>query len=174
MQAIPRPTKASIEDILYPVNGYRGALERKGITPKDHKLDNAKKIKEKHDEFITKQKKAEESKKESILNNLSYKSKDNWKMAKFKNVESAVRKTLNGVPTEPKQDENVSDNKPLSNEKKTRPKPKITSDTKPAKKEEMPMKKEKKPAVPRAKEQLKLVFLCILPKLRLKDKQKTI
>ncbi len=54
-----------MEGILYPVNGYRGALERKGIKPKDHKAENAKLLKEKRHEFVSKQEKVAESKKES-------------------------------------------------------------------------------------------------------------
>lgn len=56
-----------MEEILYPVNGYRGTLARKGITPKNHKSENVRLLKEKHQEFVEKKDKLAESKKESIL-----------------------------------------------------------------------------------------------------------
>ncbi len=55
-----------MEEILYPANGYRGALQRKGILPKDHQAQNLRQLKEKRQEFLGKQEKAEEGKKESM------------------------------------------------------------------------------------------------------------
>jgi len=56
-----------ITDLLYPVKGYRGQLEKKGIKPKDHQKDNLKIIKAKHEEFTERKTEQEEKKKESIF-----------------------------------------------------------------------------------------------------------
>ena len=58
--------KSQIADLLYPVNGYRGQLAKKGIVPKDHQKDNLKIIKEKQTAFIEKKSAVEEGKKESM------------------------------------------------------------------------------------------------------------
>ena len=57
--------KTNVEEILHPVNGYRGALERKGVIPKDHQKENMKLLKEKRQEYVDKQEKIQDSKKES-------------------------------------------------------------------------------------------------------------
>ena len=61
-----KPGKCNIEELLYPVNGYRGTLEKKGISLKNHQATNKKLLKAKHEEFLAKQEKIEEAKKESI------------------------------------------------------------------------------------------------------------
>ena len=56
-----------MKEILYPVNGYRGALTQKGIKPKDHQKDNLELIKRKHQEFIDKEALNKQTKKESKI-----------------------------------------------------------------------------------------------------------
>ena len=55
MQRKIRSKKDEIEELIYPINGYRGTLERKGIKPKDHHKDNIKMIKEIRKDFVEKQ-----------------------------------------------------------------------------------------------------------------------
>ena len=45
-----RYERAAIADVLNPVNGYRGQLELCGMTPKDHRKDNLKYIKQRQEE----------------------------------------------------------------------------------------------------------------------------
>ncbi len=61
----PTAKQTHIQDILCPVNGYRGELARKGIVPKDHRRDNLKEIQKCHAHFVEKQAAAIETKKES-------------------------------------------------------------------------------------------------------------
>ena len=65
MQTKGRSTKTTMEDILYPVNGFRGGQERKGIVPTDHRKKNTQLLKDKRHEFVSKQEKTAEAKKES-------------------------------------------------------------------------------------------------------------
>jgi len=76
-----RSQRTEAEDIIYPVKGFRGEMEKRGIKPKDHHKDNLNDLKKKKEEFIKKQKDLEESKKES-----------NWKLKKFQKVESLALK----------------------------------------------------------------------------------
>lgn len=46
-----RHSRTAIADILNPVNGYRGQMELSGMTPKDHRKENLKFIKQKQEEL---------------------------------------------------------------------------------------------------------------------------
>lgn len=63
---IPRSQKTAAEDIIYPANGVREEMRRKGVKPKDHHKDNLNDLKKKKEDFKKKQQELEESKKESI------------------------------------------------------------------------------------------------------------
>ena len=65
MQKVGRSQRTQAEDIIYPVNGFRGELSKKGVKPKDHHRDNLKELKKKKEDFEKKQKEVAESKKES-------------------------------------------------------------------------------------------------------------
>lgn len=86
---ISRSQKTAAEDIIYPANGVREEMRRKGIKPKDHHKDNLNEIKKKKEEFVKKQNEIEESKKESMMLLLILEI-GQWKMKKFAKVESVI------------------------------------------------------------------------------------
>lgn len=72
------PSRETIGQFLNPENGYRGALERKGIQPKNHMKDNMKEIR--LAEMRNRQKKDEESRPSRPL----------YKLPQFQNVETRL------------------------------------------------------------------------------------
>lgn len=69
-----------VSEILNPTNGYRGALIKKGIQPKDHMRENMRIIKEKQREN---REKAEHQETKNV-----------FKLSKFANVSSTLKKKL--------------------------------------------------------------------------------
>lgn len=77
-----RHSRTAIADILNPVNGYRGHMELSGVTPKDHRKDNLKFIKQKQEEA---KHRAEEEHKPKA---------EPFKLKKFQHVQSKIGSTL--------------------------------------------------------------------------------
>lgn len=71
-----------VSSFLNPVRGVRDAMERRGIIPKNHAADNVRKLREMQDENRTRK-----------LTD-STESTADFKMSRFRNVESVVSKTL--------------------------------------------------------------------------------
>jgi hypothetical protein len=76
-------THSVVGDMMNPSRGYRDDLERKGIKPRNHALDNIKHIKQKQEEVkMDSIRKAEEMKTKGVL----------FKMSRFLKVEAKVLK----------------------------------------------------------------------------------
>lgn len=71
---------SQVSSILNPANGYRGELARKGVQPKNHMRDNLRLIREKERENREKKDNPE--------------SKNVFKLSKFQNVSSTLKKNL--------------------------------------------------------------------------------
>lgn len=78
---------SAIASILNPVNGYRGMLERKGIKPKNHHLDNIRALRQRQSmNRMSKAVQAEAAKRKK------------FKMKKFQNVQSTVARKIGRSP----------------------------------------------------------------------------
>lgn len=83
-------SRDTIGQFLNPENGYRGALERKGIQPKNHMKDNMKDIR--LAEMRNRQKKDEESRPSKPL----------YKLPQFQNVETRLYEPAQGKENSPR------------------------------------------------------------------------
>ncbi len=63
MIAKGRSTRTDAEELLYPTNGYRGSLKRKGIAPKNHQTENLRLLRDRRQEFVDRKERAEAGKK---------------------------------------------------------------------------------------------------------------
>ncbi len=129
-----RQTREKIEDLLYPVNGYRGKLAQKGVAPKDHTKDNMQVIKKKHEDFVQKQETLAENKKES-----------NWKMKKFQKVTSVVTPSIREHQDKYKDDPRLA--RPSSVKAPVKPLKASSSATKLTQQSARPIAKPAQPAV---------------------------
>eukprot|EP00762_Andalucia_godoyi_P001702 ANDGO_07164.mRNA.1 hypothetical protein len=75
---------SQVASFLNPANGLRGEMERKGIKPKDHAAENVKKLRDAQEANRTKRTEALEAR-DPVAE---------FKLSKFKNVESVVSKSL--------------------------------------------------------------------------------
>lgn len=75
--------REQIEDILHPLNGYRGKLEAQGKEPKDHMKQNKMALRKTADQFMKKQ-----------TDVVPVKPADTFKMKKFSNIPSKVKEDL--------------------------------------------------------------------------------
>lgn len=142
-----RSTKTQMEELLYPINGYRGNLIKKGIIPKNYQVENYKKIKEKHQNYIDNCEKTKESKKESKNINEKKGFLGLWKMQRFTKVDSVIgHSTWHEARTKPKEMPLESDKENIQQQL---PEKLLCKDPMTA--------KQKKPPVPKSTDQLKLV-----------------
>lgn len=74
-----RQQRTAIADILNPINGFRGHMELCGMTPKDHRKDNLKFIKQIQEEVKSKMDEQAKPKPEP------------FKLKKFQNVQSKLQ-----------------------------------------------------------------------------------
>ena len=74
-----RARTTQVSKLINPTDGYRGSMTKKGLKPKNHMNDNAKKLREAQKEFKMKEQKEIEKKREK-----------NFKLKKFSHVKSRV------------------------------------------------------------------------------------
>jgi len=73
-----RQGKASVADFMNPVNGVRGAMERKGLQPRNHARDNIVALREKQREN------------RELAAQADQKTLEGWKMKKYRDVKSKI------------------------------------------------------------------------------------
>lgn len=93
-------SRDTIGQFLNPENGYRGALERKGVQPKNHMKDNLKEIR--LAEMRNRQKKDEEARPSKPL----------YKLPQFQNVEARLYEPATGKENSPRKYSNDDDDSP--------------------------------------------------------------
>jgi hypothetical protein len=81
---------STVGDLISPVNGYRGAMKRRGITPKDHMKDN----------FLAM--KALEKSKRIEKENALQPEKELYKLSQFRDIPSKVLEGVSLPPSSPR------------------------------------------------------------------------
>ena len=79
--------RGDVENLINPINGYRGKLEAQGLAPKNHMQQNKQALK-KTEEKVTNQRKVEEEKMSKVN------PADTFKMKKFTNVGSKIKNDI--------------------------------------------------------------------------------